>query len=187
MNYRLADIARILGAAVPEIDGPVKHLLIDSRNPAQTEATLFFAIRGERHNGHAFIGSLYERGIRFFVVSELPDNTELYPDASFLLVPDTLAALQQLAAHHRSQFHFPVIAITGSNGKTIVKEWLWQLLRDDYRIVRSPKSYNSQVGVPLSVLKPEFRVPVRWKSFRKFFAPILLCSPILVLHTMKIL
>ncbi|MFN8712258.1 MAG: bifunctional UDP-N-acetylmuramoyl-tripeptide:D-alanyl-D-alanine ligase/alanine racemase [Bacteroidota bacterium] len=160
MNYRLSDIARILGAAAPANDGPVKHLLIDSRNTAQTEAVLFFAIRGERHNGHAFIGSLYERGIRFFVVSELPNSQvstpldltkALYPDASFILVPDTLAALQQLAAYHRSQFHFPVIAITGSNGKTIVKEWLWQLLRDDYRIVRSPKSYNSQVGVPLSV------------------------------------
>ncbi|MCU0432189.1 MAG: bifunctional UDP-N-acetylmuramoyl-tripeptide:D-alanyl-D-alanine ligase/alanine racemase [Bacteroidia bacterium] len=150
MNYRFSDIARILNAAPPAADGPVQHLLIDSRNTAQTEAAVFFAIRGERHNGHSFIADLYTRGIRFFIVSEMPDAAA-FPDAGFIRVPDTLTALQDLAAHHRKQFHFPVIAITGSNGKTIVKEWLWQLLRDDYRIVRSPKSYNSQVGVPLSV------------------------------------
>ncbi|MCA6361649.1 MAG: bifunctional UDP-N-acetylmuramoyl-tripeptide:D-alanyl-D-alanine ligase/alanine racemase [Bacteroidetes bacterium] len=150
MNYRFSDIARILHAAPPAADGPVQHLLIDSRNTAQTEAAVFFAIRGERHDGHSFIADLYARGIRFFVVSEMPDATA-FPDAGFIQVSDTLTALQELAAHHRRQFHFPVIAITGSNGKTIVKEWLWQLLRDDYRIVRSPKSYNSQVGVPLSV------------------------------------
>jgi alanine racemase len=150
MNYRFSDIARILHAAPPAADGPVQHLLIDSRNTAQTEAAVFFAIRGERHDGHSFIADLYARGIRFFVVSEMPD-TAAFPDAGFIRVANTLNALQDLAAHHRQQFHFPVIAITGSNGKTIVKEWLWQLLRDDYRIVRSPKSYNSQVGVPLSV------------------------------------
>lgn len=150
MNYRFSDIARILHAAPPAADGPVQHLLIDSRNTAQTEAAVFFAIRGERHDGHSFIPDLYARGIRFFVVSEMPDTTA-FPEAGFIRVADTLGALQDLAAHHRQQFHFPVIAITGSNGKTIVKEWLWQLLRDDYRIVRSPKSYNSQVGVPLSV------------------------------------
>ena len=150
MNYRFSDIALILHATPPAADGPVQHLLIDSRNTAQTEAAVFFAIRGERHDGHSFIPDLYARGIRFFVVSEMPDTTA-FPEAGFIRVADTLGALQDLAAHHRQQFHFPVIAITGSNGKTIVKEWLWQLLRDDYRIVRSPKSYNSQVGVPLSV------------------------------------
>lgn len=154
MNYTLSEIGRRIRATrqIIRIDDTVKTLLIDSRKIDQTEHTLFFAIRGERHDAHDFLGSIYEKGIRNFVVSQLPANAETdFPQASFLLVPDTLAALQELAASHRSRFAIPLIAITGSNGKTIVKEWLWQLLRDDFSIVRSPKSYNSQVGVPLSV------------------------------------
>ncbi len=130
----------------------MKSLVIDSRNIANKDGVLFFAIKGERHDAHEFLPSIYEKGIRNFVVNELPANAEMnFPEANFLVVENTLQGLHQLAAHHRKQFIYPVIAVTGSNGKTIVKEWLWQLLRDDYSIVRSPKSYNSQVGVPLSV------------------------------------
>lgn len=158
MTYTISDTGRILGATQTLIsnDGPVKSLLIDSRNLTHTEGVLFFAIKGERHDAHEFLPAIYEKGIRNFVVNELPANAEMeFPEANFIVVGNTLASLQQLAAHHRKQFTYPVIAITGSNGKTIVKEWLWQLLRDDFSIVRSPKSYNSQVGVPLSVWQME--------------------------------
>jgi alanine racemase len=151
MTYRISDIARILGVDRPTVDHPVTYLLIDSRKVLHTEGTLFFAIRGDRHDGHTFLEELYQKGVRLFVVENLPSKAQVMQEAVFLIVKDSLFALQQLAAHHRNQFQYPVIAITGSNGKTIVKEWLWQLLRDDYRIVRSPKSFNSQVGVPLSV------------------------------------
>ncbi len=154
MTYSFSDISRIIGATQTIIlsDDPMKGLLIDSRNLTQTENILFFAIRGERHDAHEFLGDIYARGIRNFVVNDLPDNAEIsFAGANFIVVPDTLIALHKIASHHRRQFSYPVIAITGSNGKTIVKEWLWQLLRDDFSIVRSPKSYNSQVGVPLSV------------------------------------
>lgn len=128
----------------------ITFLLTDSRILSHAETSLFFAITGERHDGHRFIGELIEQGVRNFVVSELPDPkfTSL---ANFVSVTDTLSALQKIAQHHRSRFNVPVIGVTGSNGKTIVKEWLYQLLRSDYSIVRSPKSYNSQIGVPLSI------------------------------------
>jgi alanine racemase len=158
LTYTISDISRILGAAQTLIsnDGPVRSLLIDSRNLTHTDGVLFFAIKGERHDAHEFLPGIYGKGIRNFVVNELPGNAEIeFPDANFVVVNNTLEALHRLAAHHRKQFTYPVMAITGSNGKTIVKEWLWQLLRDDYSIVRSPKSYNSQVGVPLSVWQME--------------------------------
>jgi alanine racemase len=158
LTYTISDISRILGAAQTLIsnDGPVRSLLIDSRNLTHTDGVLFFAIKGERHDAHEFLPGIYGKGIRNFVVSELPGNAEMeFPDANFVVVNNTLESLHRLAAHHRKQFTYPVMAITGSNGKTIVKEWLWQLLRDDYSIVRSPKSYNSQVGVPLSVWQME--------------------------------
>ena len=150
LNYSLADIASLIGAAPPGRVQPVEHLLLDSRRIAFPATSLFFAIRGERRDGHRFIREAYQKGVRGFVISEQLDEAA-YPGASFLRVNDTLAALQQLAAAHRSRFHIPVIGITGSNGKTIVKEWLFQLLHPDYQVVRSPRSYNSQVGVPLSV------------------------------------
>jgi alanine racemase len=158
LTYTISDTGRILGATQTLIsnDGPVRSLLIDSRNLTHTDGVLFFAIKGERHDAHEFLPSIYLKGIRNFVVNELPANAEIdFAGANFLVVNNTLDALQQLAAHHRKQFTYPVIAITGSNGKTIVKEWLWQLLRDDFSIVRSPKSYNSQVGVPLSAWQME--------------------------------
>lgn len=137
----------------------IRHLLTDSRQlGAEPEATLFFALKTEKNDGARYIPELIERGVRTFVIeSQTPESGIHLPlqgeleGALFLLVEDTLTALQQLAAYKRSLYHGPVIGITGSNGKTVVKEWLYQLLKDDYRITRSPKSYNSQIGVPLSV------------------------------------
>jgi len=131
-------------------DDAIEHLLMDSRRLIFPETSLFFALPGPRRDGHSFIDELYERGVRNFVVYK-EISLARYPDANLILVSDTLDALQQLTAFHRRQFDIPVIGITGSNGKTIVKEWLNQLLEDQYNIVRSPKSYNSQIGVPLSV------------------------------------
>lgn len=128
----------------------IQELLTDSRKIVHADTSLFFAIKGSRHNGHRFISDLFRHGVRNFVVNEfLEEFKEL--EANFIIVDDPLASLQTLSAFHRSQFDFPVIGITGSNGKTIVKEWLYQLLRPDHNIVRSPKSFNSQIGVPLSV------------------------------------
>jgi Alr-MurF fusion protein len=128
----------------------VEHLLIDSRRIIFPSSSLFFALKGPRRDGHSYIADLYSRGVKMFVVTEAQEEDK-YPGGIFLIVRDSLVALQQLTAYHRKQFSIPVIGITGSNGKTIVKEWLNQLLEDKYRIVRSPKSYNSQIGVPLSV------------------------------------
>ena len=128
----------------------LRRWLTDSREVGDARHGLFFALVGEHHNGHAYLADLYRRGGRAFVVSEPLDATE-FPDACWWQVPDTLAALQALAAHWREQFGYPVVAITGSNGKTIVKEWLSQLAGSDFAVVKSPKSYNSQVGVPLSL------------------------------------
>lgn len=138
------------------IDILIDNLLIDSRKIAHPSSSLFIPLVSSRRNAHQFIEALYESGVRCFLVSE---NIELknVPQAWIIHVENTLIALQQIAAWHRNQFQLPVIGITGSNGKTIVKEWLYQLLEHDYKIVRSPKSFNSQIGVPLSVwaIKPE--------------------------------
>ncbi len=151
MNYSISHIAPVLNAhAILRSATTIEYLLVDSRKLIHPSASLFFALVSHRRNGHQFIPELYEKGVRNFVISEQGDF-DRYPEANFLLVSDTLAALQLLAAYHRKQFSIPVIGITGSNGKTIVKEWLYQLLHTDYAIVRSPKSYNSQIGVPLSV------------------------------------
>lgn len=137
----------------------IRHLLTDSRQLGnEPEATLFFALKTDKNDGANYIPSLIERGVRTFVISSqtleseilLPLQGEL-EGVLFLIVDSPLAALQTLAAYKRSLYHGPVIGITGSNGKTVVKEWLYQLLKEDYRITRSPKSYNSQIGVPLSV------------------------------------
>ena len=151
MAYFTNDIATILSCKTIGANSyEIEHLLTDSRRVYEPGTALFFALKGPRRNGHDFIGDLYGKGVRSFVVSETVSAAD-YPEAVFFLVSDTLKALQDLAAYHRLQFSYPVIGITGSNGKTIVKEWLFQLLSPDYTIVRSPKSYNSQIGVPLSV------------------------------------
>jgi len=128
----------------------VDSISIDSRSLLNDENTLFFALYGPNHDGHLFIEELIAKGVSHFVVRKIPEGLEL--KAKFLIVEDTLDALQKFAAYYRSQFDFPIIGITGSNGKTIIKEWLNFLLSPDYNIIRSPKSYNSQVGVPLSIL-----------------------------------
>ena len=130
----------------------VHHLLTDSRQlGAEPEATLFFALKTEKNDGARYIPSLLEKGVCCFVLTQEQYHSLNCGSATFLIVNDSLVALQQLATYKRSLYHGPVIGITGSNGKTVVKEWLYQLLKDDYVITRSPKSYNSQIGVPLSV------------------------------------
>lgn len=129
----------------------IKELAIDSRKVVLPAQSLFFAIRGDRHDGHSFIEQLYETGVRAFVVGSEYSIPPKLDDAFFIRVENTLHALQTVAAAKRARHNYPIIAITGSNGKTIVKEWLYQLLDQTYNIIRSPKSYNSQVGVPLSV------------------------------------
>ncbi|MEY4893162.1 MAG: hypothetical protein RIQ34_1774, partial [Bacteroidota bacterium] len=152
MPYKISHIAQILDVPTISTDTEITELIIDSRKITYPAHSLFFALISDRRDGHDFIASAYQAGVRAFVVSK-PIDQSLFPDAVFLVVADTLAALQQLAGYHRSQFSYPVIGITGSNGKTVVKEWLYQLLKWDYSIVRSPRSYNSQIGVPLSVWK----------------------------------
>ncbi|QHL88367.1 bifunctional UDP-N-acetylmuramoyl-tripeptide:D-alanyl-D-alanine ligase/alanine racemase [Nibribacter ruber] len=132
---------------------PIQHLLTDSRKLVNAATSVFFAIRGDFHDGHDYVAGLYQQGVRQFVVEDLSAFSELssFPDANLLLVNSGVKALQDVAAYHRVRFHLPVVAITGSNGKTIVKEWLSQLLSPTERVVKSPRSYNSQIGVPLSV------------------------------------
>lgn len=128
----------------------VRDLIIDSRKILLSEQALFFAISGSRHDGHQFISALYTAGIRQFVVEHsIPVNK--FPEANILLVKSAPSALQALSGYHRRSFIIPMIGITGSNGKTIIKEWLYQLLSGDFKIVKNPGSYNSQLGVPLSV------------------------------------
>jgi len=153
--YTIAEIEKITGGRFliqKDTAAIIDHLLIDSRKLLFPSTTLFFPIPGPRRQGNAFVKDLYHKGVHHFIVDKsfvfLPEE---YADANIILVENVLAALQKLTAHHRQQFEIPVIGITGSNGKTIVKEWVYQLLQADYNIVRSPKSYNSQIGVPLSV------------------------------------
>ncbi|ANI90032.1 bifunctional UDP-N-acetylmuramoyl-tripeptide:D-alanyl-D-alanine ligase/alanine racemase [Arachidicoccus ginsenosidimutans] len=150
--YPIQSISEIIEAESLFADKEIKieHLITDSRRITFAASSLFFAIKTEHRNGADFVEEAYRQGIRNFVLQENID-TGKYKDANFLFVKNTLASLQKLAAFHRLQFHYPVIGITGSNGKTIVKEWLNFLLNDDYKIIRSPRSYNSQIGVPLSV------------------------------------
>lgn len=130
----------------------ISSISIDSRTLVDAGSCLFFALVGGRHNGHKYIDELYQKGVRGFVVSEYQKRDQsAFPEARFICVEDSLKALHKLAAFLRSEFQFPVLSITGSNGKTMVKEWLFDLLQHQVKIGRSPKSYNSQVGVPLSI------------------------------------
>jgi alanine racemase len=156
--YSIHEISKIIKGEMVFASSPdmqVKQLLIDSRKLITPENSLFFAIVTKRNNGHKFIDELFEKGVRNFIVSEIPANPEKYNNSNFVRVKNTLIALQALGAFHRKKFNIPVIGITGSNGKTIIKEWLFQLMCDDKKIVRSPKSFNSQIGVPLSVWQME--------------------------------
>ena len=154
-EYSIAEIAKATGGKLI-VSGTTAHaiqeLLLDSRKLIHPTETIFFALGGLKLDGHNYIDELYKKGVRNFVVSKALDFTEeKYPDSNFILVKNTTVALQKLTATHRAKYTLPVIAVTGSNGKTVVKEWLYQLLHEDYNIIRSPKSYNSQIGVPLSV------------------------------------
>ncbi len=150
--YQSKQIAQIAkGELKGDGNKTVTKLCTDSRALSTPEETLFVAIKTSRGDGHNFITNLYRNNVRCFMVSDYCAEYSQMKDADFIVVENTLKALQQIAAYHRAQYHIPVIGITGSNGKTIVKEWLYQLLRDDYNITRSPRSFNSQIGVPLSV------------------------------------
>lgn len=157
MYYTLEKVASLIGArrfgtAAAREEAHIDHLLTDSRSLAFPETTLFFALRTRRGDGHRYIPELYRRGVRHFVVGTVPQNISAdYPDANFLLVVSPLKALQRLAERHRDEYDVPVVGVTGSNGKTVVKEWLYRLLSPSMNVTRSPRSYNSQVGVPLSV------------------------------------
>ena len=152
MQYTFKQIASILGAdfLATATDSVISHLLTDSRSLVFPEETLFFAIKTKHGNGHDYIAELHSRGVRNFVVEE-EGFAQKFPDSNFIFTSNSIEALQQLAAHHRALFGIPVVGITGSDGKTIVKEWLAQLTAGNYKVTRSPKSYNSQIGVPLSV------------------------------------
>jgi UDP-N-acetylmuramyl pentapeptide synthase len=152
-GYPIKEIATACGGKLHAGAGEeviIQHLLLDSRKLQQVGSSLFFALPGSRQDGHQFIDDLVEKGITNFVITKT-EWIEKYPKVNFIVVKDTIAALQKLAGFHRKRFSYPVIGITGSNGKTIIKEWLYQLLNEDYNIVRSPKSFNSQIGVPLSL------------------------------------
>jgi alanine racemase len=153
MKYSIEKVATLIGARrYGTHQGDIRWLLTDSRSLCFPEETLFFALKTQRNDGHRYIDDLYRRGVRHFVVEQVPEHYDTrFPEANFLRVPHTLAALQRLAERHRDEFDVPVVGITGSNGKTMVKEWLYQLLLPSQKIVRSPRSYNSQIGVPLSV------------------------------------
>lgn len=153
MTYTIEKVTTLVGAhRFGESDANIGFLLTDSRSLCFAEETLFFALRSGRNDGHNYIQDLYRRGVRNFVVDTVPGNWKTdYPKSNFLKVENTLVALQRLAERHREEFDIPVVGITGSNGKTIVKEWLYQLLSDSMAVTRSPRSYNSQIGVPLSV------------------------------------
>ena len=155
MSYAIESITELIGArCVGQREASIDWLLTDSRSLCFPEETLFFALTTKRNKGVRYIPDLYDRGVRNFVISKedwatLKDKT--FKNTNFLIVADPLKSLQKLAELHRDNYQVPVIGVTGSNGKTIVKEWLHQLLSPDRRIVRSPRSYNSQIGVPLSV------------------------------------
>jgi alanine racemase len=155
MNYSIEKITTLIGARrIGNADAQIGWLLTDSRSLCFPEETLFFALKTQRNDGHRYIQDLYRRGVRNFVVEnncQLSIVNSQLQDANILFVPSPLAALQRLAERHRDEFNIPIVGITGSNGKTMVKEWLYQLLSPQFSVTRSPKSFNSQIGVPLSV------------------------------------
>ncbi len=151
--YTICDINQMAESQFLQCHNPaatINHLLVDSRQLQQSADTIFFALSGLRQDGHQFIQDLYSKGVRNFMVSK-PIATEDFPEANVLMVDDVVRGLQRIATQHRAQFNIPVIGITGSNGKTIVKEWISHLLFHSHDLIKSPKSFNSQIGVPLSV------------------------------------
>jgi len=152
VNLLVSEISKITdGELFGQGDIRISQLLIDSRSYSLPQETVFFALRGPHHDGHRYIPQLIERGVNCFVVNEIPENSTNFSNTSFILVKNSLLALQKLAAYCRKQYPSTLVGITGSNGKTIIKEWIAQILSGKKKLIRSPKSYNSQVGVPLSL------------------------------------
>lgn len=152
LKYSFSDISRIIGKKNSADPSIIKAISFDSRKIISGKSILFFALKGNFRDGHDYIKSSYNKGVRFFVVSK-PNLLNSFPEAQEILVEDTLSALLKLASYHRDQFNFPIIAITGSNGKTTTKEWLSKLLSCRYQVTRSPKSYNSAIGIAISILE----------------------------------
>lgn len=155
-KMKLADVVAFIEPKDTILGSPeseITELAIDSRKVVEADYTLFFAIETEKNDGHRYIAQLYRIGVRNFVITKVMREFAECEEANFLLVDDVVEALQRLAQKHRQQFHYPVIGITGSNGKTIVKEWLASILSDKFKVAKSPDSYNSRLGVPLSVWK----------------------------------
>ena len=152
-SYSLKEISDITeGTLYGTSNAVINHLITDSRVYFSPSDSIFISIKGDRHDGHQYIAELIEKKLlKYFLVEYIPDAFRNNEELNFIVVRNSLHALQKLAATHRSRFKNPVVGITGSNGKTITKEWLYELLHQDKRIVRSPKSFNSQIGVPLSV------------------------------------
>lgn len=152
MEFTVEEIKQILNAKIVGTKSrTIHHVIYDSRYPAFIDEAMFVALKGNRFDGHDFINDMYHVGVRVFMLQRQPEV--IYDDATYIFVENTLLSLQQLAAEHRKKFSYPVVGITGSYGKSIIKEWLYDLLNEDFNIVRSPKSYNSQLGVALSVLQ----------------------------------
>ena len=152
MSNSIEEITSVIGAErIGKHQATIDWILTDSRSLCFPEETLFFALKTKRNDGHKYIPELNDRGVRTIVVTDVQEQLAHYADANFLQVGNTQKAMQRLAAKHREQFQVPVVGITGSNGKTVVKEWIYQLLSPEKVITRSPRSYNSQIGVPLSV------------------------------------
>ncbi len=185
MSLTIKNIAKITSGKFVQRKSPekrIRHLLIDSRQVVFPAESIFFSLSGNRQDGHAFIEEVYEKGVRAFIISKKVKTKKL-PDANFIKVEDTREALQKIATFHRKQFELPVIGITGSNGKTIIKEWLYQMLSSERKIVRSPKSFNSQIGVPLSVWQMDeedelaiFEAGISQPKEMKNLAPIIRCD-----------
>lgn len=185
MTYAIQNIIQIINGKLlnPTLfDTQIERLLFDSRHLVFPTKSLFFAFKSNRQDGHQFIPELYEQGVRNFIITQKIDPQK-YPNANFILVGNSIDTLQQLVRYHRRQFTYPIIGITGSNGKTMVKEWLFQLLHEDYKIVRNPGSYNSQIGVPLSVwqLDPShslgiFEAGISQTGEMEKIAPIIACQ-----------
>ena len=147
MRISIENVTKLLNAnRIGTKEYEIDWILTDSRSLCFAEESLFFALKTKRNDGHKYISDLYKRGVRNFVVSDLPQNLEDYENANFLQLSHPLKGLQRLAEKYRSRFDVPVIGITGSNGKTVVKEWLYQLLSPERIVTRSPRSYNSQIG-----------------------------------------
>ncbi|MDE5669299.1 MAG: bifunctional UDP-N-acetylmuramoyl-tripeptide:D-alanyl-D-alanine ligase/alanine racemase, partial [Duncaniella sp.] len=152
MEYNITKIASIIGADFrARNNDTITSLLTDSRSLLEPNGTLFFALRTPSGDGHRYISQLYQRGVRNFVVEQVPENADTMPEANFLVAESPLEALQTIATHCRHESKATVIAITGSRGKTTVKEWICRLISPDILTVRSPRSFNSQTGVPLSL------------------------------------